>query len=70
MLTIYIVLYTPHLEHEVRRRARLDCLSEDAVVVRVDQRLVQVKHHHLPPNQTFKREDHVTLSLRSQFNKY
>ena len=41
-----------YLEHEVRRRAWLDCLSEDAVVVRVDERLVQVQHQHLPPNQT------------------
>ena len=45
-----------YLEHEVRRCARLDCLSEDAIVVRVDERLVQVEHHHLPPNQTLKGE--------------
>ena len=34
-------------EDEVRRRARLHGLPDDAVVVGVDQGLVQVQHQHL-----------------------
>ncbi|TNN67913.1 hypothetical protein EYF80_021882 [Liparis tanakae] len=37
-----------YFEDEVWRRARPHCGSEDAVVVRVDQRLVQVQNQNLP----------------------
>ena len=38
----------PYFEDEVWRRARSHCGSEDPVMVRVDQRLVQVQHQNLP----------------------
>lgn len=34
-------------EHKVGRRPWLHHLAYDAIVVRVDQRLIQVKHQHL-----------------------
>lgn len=37
-------------EDEVGRRPRLDHGPHDAVVVAVDERLVQVQHHRLPPH--------------------
>ena len=40
-----------HLEDEVGKSAGLDLAPHDAVVVGVDQGLVQVKHQHLPPDQ-------------------
>ena len=39
------------LEDKVRGRARLDCLTDDPVVVGVDQGLVEVKHQDLPFDQ-------------------
>jgi hypothetical protein len=40
------------LEYKVWRRARLHRLTEDAVVVRVDQGLVEVEDEHLATNKT------------------
>ena len=40
-----------HLEDEVGKSAGLDLAPHDAVVVGVDQGLVQVEHQHLPPDQ-------------------
>ena len=40
-----------HFEDEVGKSAGLDLAPHDAVVVGVDQGLVQVKHQHLPPDQ-------------------
>ena len=40
-----------HLEDEVRRRPRLDRLSEDAIVEGVDQGLVKVQDQDLALNQ-------------------
>ena len=37
-----------YFEDEVWRRARSHCRSEDPVMVRVDQRLVQVQNQNLP----------------------
>lgn len=39
-----------HLQDEVWRRSRLDGLPEDAVVMGVDQGLVQVKHQNFATN--------------------
>ena len=41
-------------EDEIRRRAGLYCLPENAIVVAVDQRLVQVQHKRLAFHQTCK----------------
>ena len=40
-----------HFEDEVGKSAGLDLAPHDAVVVGVDQGLVQVEHQHLPPDQ-------------------
>ena len=40
-----------HFKYEVRRGAGLNAGPEHAVVVGVDQGLVQVQHQHLPPDQ-------------------
>ena len=48
-----------HLEDEVWRRAGLDGLSQDAVVVRVDQGLVEVQHKHLAADQTWSTKKRV-----------
>lgn len=37
-----------YFEDEVWRRARSHCGSEDPVVVRVDQRLIQIQNQNLP----------------------
>lgn len=37
-----------YFENKVRRRARSHCGPQDAVMVRVDQRLVQVQNQDLP----------------------
>jgi len=41
------MLVDHHFQHEVGRCPWFDGLSYDAVVVRVDQRFVQVEHQHL-----------------------
>lgn len=62
VLGLIVVSEGSYFEDEIWRRARSHCWSEDPVVVRVDQRLIQVQNQNLPLYCTWSLAENMDIS--------